>query len=546
MSRAVPFLLALLCLLVFAAVAQRKAGEKVGIKVLTLDKPSADLIDKIEVRLPIEKPEGAGADGGPAAATGPAREVTLVKESGSWKVFDPGKPEQRYAVDEAQLKTTLTALGELVPGDLISNKPDQLEGYEIDDVHGHHVAFHASNGSTLALVFGRSIKSGNVTVRLPNSSDVFIAKGRLGALLMKEVSGWRNKSLFDLKADDIVRVATTSATGGRWVIEGTPPPAAAPTPESTTTPPPKTEWRIVEPAALPAGFRLDKNQLARPAAQLAGLRAQDFADGVSDSQAGLDGAHTVVEVGHKNGTKLTLHVGREDADKRIYAKVEGDPQLYLLPGYVAKQIDRKLDDFRDMLLFSAGVDEVERATFRGPSGTVVIKRSGDAWTLVEPKAAPADFDIGQAKSLVPASLRTRAARLADVSAAAAGLDKAGTVIELQLKGGKRQVVRMGAPVPLTAEEQKAAPGGKAPEPREFYASSGVDQLVYVVAAYTKKRYDKPADLFKKPPPPPGGPGGMGGSMAGQPGTMHGLESLPPDVRKKLEESIKKGELPGAP
>ncbi|MCC7075104.1 MAG: DUF4340 domain-containing protein [Deltaproteobacteria bacterium] len=545
MSRAVPFTLAILCLLVFAAVAQRKGGEKVGVKVLTLDRPSKDLIDKIEVTLPGEKPAAAGADAGPAHAAGPVREVTLVKEGDSWKVFDPKKSEQRFAVDEAQVKTALGAVAELQPGDLVSNKPDQLASFEIDDAHGHHVRIHSSDGRTLALVFGRSIKSGNVTVRVPGSNDVFIAKGRLGALLMKEVGGWRNKSLFDLKADDIVSVTTTSAAGERWAIAGTPPPEAAPTPESATTPPPKTEWRLVEPATLPAGFRLDKNQLARPAAQLAGLRAQDFADGVSDAQAGLDVAHVVVAIGHKNGTTLVLHVGKEDADKRIYARADGDPQTYLLPSYVAKQLDRKLDDFRDLLLFSATIDEVERATFKGASGTVVLKRGAAGFTVVEPKTPPAEFDVGQAQNQVAAALRLRAARMTDVKAAAAGLDKAGTLIELQLKGGKRQVVRIGAPVPLSAEEQKVAPGGKAPEPREFYASSGVDPLVYAVAAYTKKRYDKPADLFKKPAPPPGGMGGMGG-MGGQQGSMHGLEGLPPDVRKKLEESLKKGELPGAP
>ncbi len=542
MSRAVPFTLAVLCLLVFAAVSQRKGGEKVGIKELSLDKPSKELIDRIEVRLPTENV--AGPDAGPAAAAAPAREVVLAKEGDAWKVFDPKKPDQRFAIDEAQLKAVLTALGDFQAGELISNKAEQLASFEIDDEHGHRVTFHASGGRALGLVFGRSIKSGNVTVRLPGSSDVFIGKGRLGALLMKDVSGWRNKSLFDLKADEIVRVTTTAATGERWVIEGTPPPASGPTPEATAAPPPKTEWRLVEPATLPAGFRLDKNQLARPAAQLAGLRAQDFADGVSDAQAGLDVAHAKVEIAHKNGTTLVLHVGKEDADKRIYAKIDGDPQLYVLPGYVAKQLDRKLDDFRDLLLFSASADDVERATFKGASGTVVLKRNGDAWVVVEPKTPPADFDVGQAKNQVASVVRLRAARMVDVPAAAAGLAKAGTVIDLQLKGGKHQVVRMGAPVPLTADEQKAAPPGKAPEPREFYASSGVDQLVYVVAAHSKKRYDKPADLFKKAAPPPGG---MGGSMGGQHGGgMQGLEGLPPDVRKKLEESLKKGELPGAP
>ena len=439
------------------------------------------------------------------------------------------------------MTSALGAVADFQPGELIANKAEQLPGYEIDEAHGHHVTVHAADGRTLALVFGRAIKSGNVTVRSPGSNDVHIAKGRLGAMLLKEVSGWRNKSLFDLKADDIARVATTAASGERWALEATPPAAEAPPPppDQPAPPPAKPVWKLIEPATLPAGFRLDKNQLTRPAALLAGLRAQDFADGATDAVAGLDAPHTVVEIGHKNGTKLMLHVGKEDAGKRVYAKVDGDPQLYLLPSYTAKQLDRKLDDFRDLLLFTATADDVERATFKGAAGTVTVKRSGDGWALVEPRTPPPDFDLAQVQMQVAAALRMRAARLAAVPRQSAGIDMAGTVVDLVLKGGKRQTVKIGAPVPLTEDEQKAAPAGKPPEPKEFYATGGADQLVYVVAGFTKKRYDKPAELFKKPPPPPGG---MGGAPSGG---MQGLESLPPDVRKKLEESIKKGDLPGA-
>lgn len=541
MSRVVPFALAVLCLLVFVVVANRKAGDKVGVKELKLEKLDKDQVAKIEVRLPVKEEAAAAADVAPAKAAEPPHRVVLVKEGDSWKVHDPSKPEQRFAADQAQVTSALTAVADFQPGELIANKADQLAGYQIDDDHGHHVTVHAADGRTLALVFGRSIKSGSATVRAPGSNDVHIAKGRLGALMMKEVSGWRNKSLFDLKADDIVRVVTTAASGERWGVESAPPAAEAPpAPDQPAPPPAKPEWKLTEPATLPAGFRIDKNQLTRPAAQLAGLRAQDFADGITDAQAGLDAPHVIVEIGHKNGSKLVLHVGKEDADKRVYAKVEGDPQLYLLNNYSAKQLDRKLDDFRDLLLFAATADDIERATFKGAAGAVTVKRTGDGWALVEPKAPPPDFDLAQIQMQVSAALRMRAARLAGVPLTAAGVDKAGTVIDLTLKGGKRQTVRIGAPVPLTEDEKKGLPaGGPAPEPKEFYATGGADQMVYVVAGHAKKRYDKPAELFKKPSPPPGGMGGAPG------GGMQGLEGLPPDVRKKLQESIKKGDLPGA-
>ena len=63
-------------------------------------------------------------------------------------------------------------------------------------------------------------------------------------------------------------------------------------------------------------------------------------------------------------------------------------------------------------------------------------------------------------------------------------------------------------------------------------AEGGDGLVYAVASFTKARYEKPVELFKKPPPPPQGMGAPGG------GGISGLENLPPDVRQKLEASLK--------
>lgn len=554
MTRALSFALAVLSLMVFVALAQKKGGEKVGIKELKIEKIAKDQVAKIEVKLPVKTEPSKGPDAGPAAALEPPAQFVLVKEEGAWKVYDPKEPKQRFLADEALVNTALNAVGDFATSELLANKADKHAELEIDELHGHHVTIHAQDGKKLDIVFGRPIKTGTPTVRAAGAVDVFLAKGRLGATLMKEASAWRKKGMFELKADDIARIATTSASGERWVVESSMPAAAEAGPDGAPPPPPRPEWTLVEPTALPKGFRLDKGQLSRPAALLAGLRAQDFADGATDAQAGFDGPHVVVEIGRKDGTAVVLHVGKEDDKQRVYARVDGDPQVYLLANYSAKQLDRKLDEFRDLLLFSASADDVERATFKGAVGTLVLKRDGQGWKLLEPKTPPADFDLAQVQPAISAALRLRAARLAPgVSPAAAGVASAGTVLEMVLKGGKKQTVRIGAALPLTAEESKPGPDAKvAPEAKEYYATGGVDDLVYVVAAYTKRRYDRPSELFKKISPSQGGPGGMGGGpggmgggMGGGPGgSMHGLDSLPPEVRKKLEESMKRGDLPG--
>jgi len=164
-----------------------------------------------------------------------------------------------------------------------------------------------------------------------------------------------------------------------------------------------------------------------------------------------------------------------------------------------------------------------------------VKRDGDAWKLVEPKAAPTEFDLEQVANQVASLLRTKASRLA-ADAPKTAMAKTSPVVEVELKNGKKQTLRFGAPVPVEDPPPNAGATAKPPEPREYFAKGGLDDLVYAVPAFAKTRFEKPAELFKKPPAPPSGMGGM-------PGHIPGMENLPPDVRKKLEESMKKGDFP---
>jgi len=118
------------------------------------------------------------------------------------------------------------------------------------------------------------------------------------------------------------------------------------------------------------------------------------------------------------------------------------------------------------------------------------------------------------------AVRLRAQRWAGDVKDAGGDDP---TIELVTKAGT-QTVRFGKQVE-SADESAA---------KEFYLQ-GADGSVVVVNGYTRDRFAKPQELFKKPPPPPPGMGGMGG-MGGK--GLSGLESLPPDIRKKLEASLK--------
>lgn len=516
--------------LLFVVIGKKDNNTKVGVKELNIEKVDRDSVDKIEVTLP---PRKAGPDAGPVDAAARGSSVVLEKSGEAWQMFDTSAADKKLNVDEGQIKSALDALGEFATGDLIANKKEKHAELEIDADKGHTVKIYAKGKQVLDLVFGRPAKGGGSTVRLAGSDDVYVAKGRLGSVLKKELGAWRKKTLFDVKADDITRVAIAAPDGSKLVVEGTPPPA--PPPDAGPAAANKTEWALLEPAALPAGFRLDKAQLGRLASSFATLRAQDFADGASDASAGLDVAHTVVQATTRDGKNIVVHLGKEDDKKRVYAKVDGDAQTYLLAAYSAKQLQKSVGDLRELTLLDAPIDDVEKVTFKGAAGTVIVKKEGADWKLVEPKVPPPDFEASQIGGQIAGLLRARATRVAmDAPAAAFAGKAAGPVVELQLAGGNKQVLRFGAALPVEDDKAKDA-SAKPTEPREYYVKGGVDDLTYVIAAFTRNRYDKPSELFKKPPAPPPGMGGQGG--------IPGMENLPPDIRKKLEESMKKGEMP---
>jgi hypothetical protein len=450
--------------------------------------------------------------------------VTLRKDGSKWQVEDTGS-DKHFDVEENQVKSLLDAVAELQAGDRIANQATQHKDLEIEDAQAVTVTITAK-GKPTTVLFGRPAKSGGSTVRLKDQADVFIAKGRLGTVAKKDTNGWRRKSMVDVKADDFRTVTMQHRDGETLVLEAKQEtPAAANADEPP--PPPKTTWSLTTPATLPAGFRLDTPSLSRVASSLSTLRAADFADGVSAADAGLgDTKHGIIKGTTKDGKDVVVHLGKEDDKKRVYAQVDGDKQIYLVASFNATAIERKLDDLRDLTLGSGDVADVKRAIFHtGKTKIVVDKDAAGTWKLTEPKTPPAEFDAAQINTAVQSALKLRAARY--LGAADAKLINGDTDISFVDAAGKTTQIRFGAAVPDAA----AKPDDK---PKEFYVR-GTDGNMYVINAFQKTRYEKPADLFKKPPAPPQGMPGMGG-----PGAMNGLDSLPPDVRKKLEESMRRG------
>ncbi|MBI3180779.1 MAG: DUF4340 domain-containing protein [Myxococcales bacterium] len=200
----------------------------------------------------------------------------------------------------------------------------------------------------------------------------------------------------------------------------------------------------------------------------------------------------------------------------VPAKLEGDPQLYLLPSWGAAELRKRLEDLRDLTLMSFDVSKATKLVISASGKRTAAAKEGGAWKLVEPKTLPSgfEFDPGQVDAQMQALRSVRALRaLADAKDAQAGLAKPSATVEVSLEGGGSQVFRIGA-------ELTGPTGGK-----EVYAKGSADGLVYAMDPYFKTRLETGVELFRKPPPPP--------DMS----QIRGLEGLPPDVRRQLEAQL---------
>ena len=474
--------------LLVIVLATRERRVSVGVRRLELPAIDKEKVVAIEIA-------------GPKAAS-------LKKESTGWTVTDPAKPDQKHPADEQQINAALDAYKELKFDDLISDKPERHGEYDLDDSKSLKVKIISQGAPSVDLLVGKATKSGGFYIREPKSNSVYAAEGRFGWAVRKDANGWRKRSILSAKLEDVSEVTVAPKDADVYVLvsgEG--------------------GWKLKEGAKLPAGFRYDASAGQGVVQQLVNLRAQEFIDSSPGDEAlGFSGPHSIVGAKFKDGKEVKLHLGneqqgKESASKFVAARLEGDPQIYLLPNYAANVLTKKASDLRDLTLLSFDPQKVTKVSVRTADKKTVVAKEGDSWVVIEPKKLPAGFEFDPSR--VPAQLtmlrNMKATRLVAGKAEAgqAGLGKPTTTVDLTLEDGKHQTLKFGKP----------AKTGKG---KEAYVVGSVDDLTYAVFDAARARFDAGVEIFKKVPPPPQNIGGG----------MRGLESLPPDVRAKIEAQLR--------
>jgi hypothetical protein len=431
-----------------------------------------------------------------------AQSATLRKEGGAWVVLDPAKPDQKHPADEAQVRSALDSLPQLKSSELVTEKPEKQAELEVDTAHGRKVLLKTEHGPVAELIFGKAARSGTY-VRKADSSAVFVTSSALGGMVRRELNSWRKRDFVGVKPEELAQVTVRLAGAEPYTLKAG---------DGGT-------WALAEGTQTPAGFRFDPQAARALVQQLASLSAQDFAQDSSEAANGLAGAHDVIVAQLKDAKTVTLHLGAQASPQGLVpVRKEGDPQVYLAPAY-AQGLRKKLGDLRDVSLLSFDPQKVTRLAIQAGDKKTVAVKDGTTWKLTEPKKLPDgfEFDPGRVAAQLSGLRSIRAFRQVDppVSDAEAGLSKPSAVVELALEGGASQSVRFGKEVPSSTGAQ------------ELYVKGAVDSALYAIPQAERTRFEPGVELFKKRPPPPEGSA-----------QMQGLENLPPDIRRQIEEQLR--------
>lgn len=150
-------------------------------------------------------------------------------------------------------------------------------------------------------------------------------------------------------------------------------------------------WQITQPIATPA----DASSVQGIADGLAEASSSQSEPNTPDrlKAYGLDPGSVSVAFSLKNGAKHTVVLGNKDfSGDSVYALVDSQPKVTLLPNSLLTSADKTTDDLRDKTVLHVDTDQVASAELKTPSRDIALNKTSKGWNMIKPDTAAADSD----------------------------------------------------------------------------------------------------------------------------------------------------------
>jgi len=185
----------------------------------------------------------------------------------------------------------------------------------------------------------------------------------------------KKPSVFTVDPDKVEEIQVKSASG-----------------ETTTLKKTGAKWQITSPETLDA----DETEVTGLLSTLKGLEIQRTIDEkpATVNQYGLDPVR--IGIGFRAAGDTAMHKlelgSKTPTGGDLYARVEGQPKVFLISSYVEDSLNKTTFAFREKNVLKFARDDVDNISLETTAGTpVALTRKGSDWRLSKPIDAKADF-----------------------------------------------------------------------------------------------------------------------------------------------------------
>jgi hypothetical protein len=272
-------------------------------------------------------------------------EIVLEKKGDKWELT---KPVSAVA-NQTNVKSLVDNMKDLKLVDqVVGAKP---EDYDLQPDKAVHIVAMKGAEKKLDARFGKTGGLGDAFI-MEGNPNIFLVKGYSSWMYGREVKDWRDREMFKLDDAQVASFEIDGAHGKFLFTKGDKDGGA-------------NDWAGThDKKAIPS---LDGSKVANAVGSFKNLMADDFGEGKSPAETGLDAPEETVIIKMKDGATHTLKVGKA-VDKAHYAQKDSDPVVYTIAAYPYEWASAEMSKFQNLATDAGAPDAAKPAAANKDAG----------------------------------------------------------------------------------------------------------------------------------------------------------------------------------